>query len=155
MTERTALEENYIMLRKVEHRLQIMFDLQTHSLPESDDELRKLAIRMGFAEGPHRDPLEAFKADYKQKTERNRKILNYLLKEAFGKEEEIDPEVDFDIGRFPEAGGGLSEPDRTEHGKDHVSVHAPLPPLPGRDRAGFAAGHRPDARSGCDAGQPQ
>ena len=41
--ERSLLEENYGFLRKIEHRLQIMFDLQTHELPEDDDELRKLA----------------------------------------------------------------------------------------------------------------
>ena len=34
MQERDILEENYAFLRKVEHRLQIMFDLQTHTLPE-------------------------------------------------------------------------------------------------------------------------
>ena len=48
--ERALLEENYTFLRKIEHRLQIMFDLQTHLLPEDDDELRKLALRMGYAE---------------------------------------------------------------------------------------------------------
>ena len=31
--ERTILEENYSFLRKLEHRLQIMFDLQTHLMP--------------------------------------------------------------------------------------------------------------------------
>ena len=46
--ERTLLEENYSFLRKIEHRLQIMFDLQTHLLPESPDETRKLALRMGY-----------------------------------------------------------------------------------------------------------
>ena len=47
--ERSILEENYTFLRKIEHRLQIMFDLQTHRLPERLDELRKLALRMGYA----------------------------------------------------------------------------------------------------------
>lgn len=103
LPERMALEENYITLRKLEHRLQIMCDLQTHRLPDKDDELRKLAIRMGYAEGPHRSPLEAFKADYKQKTERNRKILNYLLSEAFGEEEEVEPEVDLVLDPEPPA----------------------------------------------------
>jgi len=47
--ERTILEDNYSFLRKLEHRLQIMFDLQTHMLPEDRGELAKLAIRMGFS----------------------------------------------------------------------------------------------------------
>ncbi|HYO25398.1 MAG TPA: hypothetical protein VEQ85_10665, partial [Lacipirellulaceae bacterium] len=34
--EQTILEDNYAFLRKVEHRLQIMFDLQTHDMPVSD-----------------------------------------------------------------------------------------------------------------------
>jgi glutamate-ammonia-ligase adenylyltransferase len=41
-----------VFLRRIEHRLQIMLDLQTHVLPESDDELGKLALRMGYAAGP-------------------------------------------------------------------------------------------------------
>ncbi|MCY2992805.1 MAG: bifunctional [glutamate--ammonia ligase]-adenylyl-L-tyrosine phosphorylase/[glutamate--ammonia-ligase] adenylyltransferase [Planctomycetota bacterium] len=100
LQEHTTLRENYELLRKLEHRLQIMCDLQTHSLPEQEEELRKLAIRMGYAEGPHRAPLEAFKADYKQKTERNRKILNYLLNDAFGTEEG-EPEVDLVLDPDP------------------------------------------------------
>ena len=30
------------------HRLQLLFDLQTHRLPEGEEELRKLALRMGY-----------------------------------------------------------------------------------------------------------
>ena len=50
--ERSILEENYVFLRKIEHRLQIMLDLQTHVLPESGDELARLARRMGYGAGP-------------------------------------------------------------------------------------------------------
>ncbi len=50
--ERTLLEENYAFLRKIEHRLQIMFDLQTHTMPDSR-ELRRLAIRMGYGRHAH------------------------------------------------------------------------------------------------------
>jgi glutamate-ammonia-ligase adenylyltransferase len=46
--ERSLLQENYTFLRRIEHLLQIMFDLQTHMLPKEDDELRKLALRMGY-----------------------------------------------------------------------------------------------------------
>jgi glutamate-ammonia-ligase adenylyltransferase len=47
------LEDAYRFLRKTEHRLQLMFDLQTHRLPDSEEELGKLALRMGY--GSHRD----------------------------------------------------------------------------------------------------
>ena len=92
--ERSLLEENYRFLRKVEHRLQIMFDFQTHLLPEEPDEMRKLAIRMGFASTRERTALEAFRADLAAKTEVNRKILDHLLHDAFGDDAETEPEVD-------------------------------------------------------------
>ena len=81
--ERSLLEENYAFLRKIEHRLQIMFDLQTHTMPESSDELRRLAIRMGYGGRPRREALDAFLADYRHRTEMNRRILDHLLHDAF------------------------------------------------------------------------
>jgi glutamate-ammonia-ligase adenylyltransferase len=47
--EHQILDDAYRFLRKTEHRLQLLFDLQTHRLPEGPDELRKLALRMGYA----------------------------------------------------------------------------------------------------------
>ncbi len=72
--ERSLLEENYRFLRKIEHRLQIMFDLQTHSMPTEPRELRRLAIRMGYADQKGRTALVAFENDYRTKTALNRKI---------------------------------------------------------------------------------
>ncbi len=99
--ERTILEENYAFLRKIEHRLQIMFDLQTHMLPQSVEEMRRVAIRMGYGDRP--DPREAFVADYRQKTELNRKILDHLLHEAFGEDDNPEPEVDLVLDPDPPA----------------------------------------------------
>ncbi len=48
--ETYILADAYRFLRKTEHRLQLLFDLQTHKLPTEADELRKLARRMGYAE---------------------------------------------------------------------------------------------------------
>jgi glutamate-ammonia-ligase adenylyltransferase len=47
--EYQILDDAYRLLRKTEHRLQVMFDLQTHRLPEGEEELRKLALRMGYS----------------------------------------------------------------------------------------------------------
>ena len=47
--EYRALDDTYRFFRKTEHRLQLMFDWQTHRLPEKSDELRKLALRMGYS----------------------------------------------------------------------------------------------------------
>lgn len=49
------LDDGYRFLRKVEHRLQLLFDMQTHRLPDGDEELRKLARRMGYAPGRRLD----------------------------------------------------------------------------------------------------
>ncbi|RIK86983.1 MAG: bifunctional [glutamate--ammonia ligase]-adenylyl-L-tyrosine phosphorylase/[glutamate--ammonia-ligase] adenylyltransferase [Planctomycetota bacterium] len=92
--ERTILEDNYSFLRKVEHRLQIMFDLQTHELPVSDAELTKLARRLGYRATESATPLEAFKKDYADRTAVNRRILDHLLHDAFPEQAAEEPEID-------------------------------------------------------------
>src|SRR5205823_5941396 len=66
--EYQILDDAYRFLRKTEHRLQLLFDLQTHRLPSAEDELRKLSLRMGYDEPGPADPLAAFLADYRDKT---------------------------------------------------------------------------------------
>lgn len=92
--ESMMLTENYSYLRKLEHRLQIMYDLQTHQLPKSEGELAKLARRMGFEDTPTASALDAFHKDYDQRTAVNRKILDHLLHDAFGDDAANEPEVD-------------------------------------------------------------
>ncbi|TWU30373.1 bifunctional [glutamate--ammonia ligase]-adenylyl-L-tyrosine phosphorylase/[glutamate--ammonia-ligase] adenylyltransferase [Bythopirellula polymerisocia] len=92
--ESAMLEENYGYLRKLEHRLQIMYDLQTHQLPKSEADLGKIARRMGYTDKVNRSALEAFRNDFKQRTEVDRKILDHLLHDAFSDNAESEPEVD-------------------------------------------------------------
>ncbi len=118
--ERGKLEDNYSMLRKLEHRLQIMFDLKTHLLPSDDHELAKLAVRMGYGghqvsgvgfqvpevaqkltpdtghrpKDGHPTPLDVFKHDYARRTKQNRDILDHLLHNAFLGDSAAEPEVD-------------------------------------------------------------
>lgn len=54
--EHRGLDDAYRFLRKVEHRLQLLFDLATHRLPERPEELRKLALRMGYGANPVPSP---------------------------------------------------------------------------------------------------
>ncbi|MEO1498369.1 MAG: bifunctional [glutamate--ammonia ligase]-adenylyl-L-tyrosine phosphorylase/[glutamate--ammonia-ligase] adenylyltransferase [Planctomycetota bacterium] len=124
--ERTLLAENYEFLRKLEHRLQILFDLQTHKLPEGDDEQRKVAVRMGFTETPGADiptngadetALGAFRANLAERTEVNRRILDHLLHEAFPDAADAEPEVDL-----------VNDPDPTPE-----QIHAVLDRYPFRD----------------------
>ncbi len=83
MSEATRLSQNYRWLRKLEHRLQIMFDLQTHNLPESESGLEKVAIRMGYASYAGATALKQFTDHLNETTEVNRMILNHLLHGAF------------------------------------------------------------------------
>ena len=95
------LGENYNFLRKIEHRLQILFDLHTHSMPADDRELRKLALRMGYEERPERTALDAFMADYREKTSVNRKILDHLLHDAFSDDGHAEAETDLVLDPDP------------------------------------------------------
>ena len=53
--ESDLLGANYIFLRRAEHLLQIMSDLQKHTLPHDADERRKLALRLGYARNAPKD----------------------------------------------------------------------------------------------------
>jgi glutamate-ammonia-ligase adenylyltransferase len=104
------LEDSYRFLRKTEHRLQLLFDLQTHRLPTGDDELRKLAMRMGYrpvaaAQGAPdgRDPLAGFLQDYREKTALNRRILDHLVHQTFeGEAGQAEPESDLILDPLPD-----------------------------------------------------
>jgi glutamate-ammonia-ligase adenylyltransferase len=98
--ERTILAENYSYLRKLEHRLQLMHDRQTHALPEDDAELRKVAIRMGYAAGPTTAQAQLMQ-EFSSRTELNRKILNHLLHSAFPDDEAMASEVDLVLDPDP------------------------------------------------------
>ena len=102
------MDDTYRFLRRVEHRLQIMFDRQTHEMPRDLEELRTLAVRMGYAAGerlgrPHRARAAGFLGDYRSKTELNRRILNHLLHDAFRDDDgaAADPVVDLVLDPDP------------------------------------------------------
>jgi glutamate-ammonia-ligase adenylyltransferase len=105
--ERSIMDDAYRFLRQVEHRLQILFDRQTHEMPRSLEELRTLAIRMGYSsQGYWEDragPAHRFLADYRSKTEVNRRILNHILHDAFLDDDgaAADPVVDLVLDPHP------------------------------------------------------
>lgn len=100
-TESAYLQESYNFLRKLEHRLQIMFDLQTHTIPQDAGEIQKLAVRMGYHDSPGKPASEAFEADYHRFTFRNRQIINHLLHDAFRDEAETSAEVELVLDPEP------------------------------------------------------
>jgi glutamate-ammonia-ligase adenylyltransferase len=105
--ERSYMEDTYRFLRRLEHRLQIMFDRQTHQMPRDLEEQRILAIRMGYppvtAWEDRTGPAERFLHDYRSKTETNRRILNHLLHDAFRDDSgaSADPVVDLVLDPAP------------------------------------------------------
>lgn len=46
--QEAALTQAYLFLRDVEHKLQMVHDLQIHALPEGDEELAQCAVRLGY-----------------------------------------------------------------------------------------------------------
>jgi glutamate-ammonia-ligase adenylyltransferase len=105
--ERHIMDDTYRFLRRVEHRLQIVFDRQTHEMPRELEALRTLALRMGYAPVSQWEartgPTVRFLNDYRGKTELNRRILNHLLHDAFRGDDgaAVDPIVDLVLDSDP------------------------------------------------------
>lgn len=72
--EARALHEAYGFLRQVEHRLQMEYNLQTHTLPAERDARTRLAHLMGFKR------LAEFDAALAEHTARVRQVYEQLLK---------------------------------------------------------------------------
>ncbi len=63
------LTRSYQFLRDLEHKLQMVNDLQTHVLPRDLQEIAKCAIRMGYKKcSQHADTAQAFLDDYGRHT---------------------------------------------------------------------------------------
>jgi glutamate-ammonia-ligase adenylyltransferase len=101
------MDDTYRFLRRLEHRLQIMFDRQTHQMPRDLEEQRTLAVRMGYppasAWEDRTGPAQRFLQDYRAKTDLNRRILNHLLHDAFRDDsgDASDPVVDLVLDPDP------------------------------------------------------
>lgn len=66
--ERDALAAAYLFLRDVEHKLQMVHDLQTHALPENGEELERCAIRVGYDTGDRVNAIARFRVDHQHHT---------------------------------------------------------------------------------------
>ncbi|MFN5755446.1 MAG: bifunctional [glutamate--ammonia ligase]-adenylyl-L-tyrosine phosphorylase/[glutamate--ammonia-ligase] adenylyltransferase, partial [Planctomycetia bacterium] len=99
--EREILERTYTLLRTVEHRLQILYDRQTHRLPDSPAEFARLAVRSGYGTGA--DAADTLRHDLAEATALNRRILDHLLHDAFPDDAVPEPEVDLVLDPDPPA----------------------------------------------------
>jgi [glutamine synthetase] adenylyltransferase / [glutamine synthetase]-adenylyl-L-tyrosine phosphorylase len=62
--QQTELTRAYLFLRDVEHKLQMVHELQTHALPDQHDELERCAIRMGYIGENRSAALRQFQFDH-------------------------------------------------------------------------------------------
>ena len=69
----TVLHDNYLYLRRVEQYIQMKEDLQTHTLPSSDNDVLALARIMGFQSG------DDFLANFRVKRMQIKNMYNSLL----------------------------------------------------------------------------
>jgi glutamate-ammonia-ligase adenylyltransferase len=74
-----ALARAYLFLRDVEHKLQMVHDLQTHALPEEEEELTRCAIRLGYG-GRNR---EASRAAFVKACRQHTTLVNGAFRDLF------------------------------------------------------------------------
>lgn len=79
--ERDALSAAYRFLRTVEHRIQVVYEQQTHSLPNRPEELRALARRCGFVD------VESFQGELRQ----HRTRVSAMFRDLFYTSEDALP----------------------------------------------------------------
>ncbi len=77
-----SLSSSYLFLRKVEHAIQLVDELQTHKLPEDSNGLDKLAIRVGFQNK------EEFEKVYNKRTSEVSRVYEWLFYEPSKRIEE-------------------------------------------------------------------
>ncbi|MEW5977733.1 MAG: bifunctional [glutamate--ammonia ligase]-adenylyl-L-tyrosine phosphorylase/[glutamate--ammonia-ligase] adenylyltransferase [Acidobacteriota bacterium] len=77
--EHRQLREAYLFLRDLEHKLQMVFHLQTHSLPENPDELYKCARRMGFRASTAAATIESFLTAFRSHSSNVSRIFQQLI----------------------------------------------------------------------------
>jgi [glutamine synthetase] adenylyltransferase / [glutamine synthetase]-adenylyl-L-tyrosine phosphorylase len=77
--ERDALTAAYLFLRDVEHKLQMVHELQTHALPHETEELERCAVRMGYEGVDRVNALKRFQADHQLHT----RYVNQMFRSLF------------------------------------------------------------------------
>lgn len=102
--EHATLASAYAFLRTVEHRLQILHHLQTHTLPTDSAGLLRLARRLGYVQDRCGDPAAALQRDYQTHIRGVRQAYDSLLREPTPGEEEmpLHPLSEFLDGRADE-----------------------------------------------------
>ena len=69
VTQCNELIGGYLFLRDTEHKLQMVHDIQTHALPNTELELERCAIRCGYGSEDRKKATEQFREDHRRHTE--------------------------------------------------------------------------------------
>lgn len=81
-----TLLNNYLFLRRVEHNIQLVDEIQTHKLPRGDEEVKKLSLRLGY------ESKKKFTIDFTENTIAVSDIYNSLFYNPSKKTDEIGKE---------------------------------------------------------------
>lgn len=73
------LQKHYLYLRDLEHKLQMVHELQTHTLPVQESEILKCAIRMGYEAHQLNNNSAPFLAEYRTITGQVRDLFQHIL----------------------------------------------------------------------------
>ncbi len=74
------LAESYIFLRDVEHKLQMVNELQTHLIPQNTAEVAKCAIRLGYSKGPTNEETAVhFLNDYRRHASKVHRFYDQII----------------------------------------------------------------------------
>jgi glutamate-ammonia-ligase adenylyltransferase len=118
-----ALSEALVHLRTVEHRLQIVHEFQTHTLPTNPLELGKLARRLGIA-GPPRQAARDFARRHRQVTQTVHRAFRDFFREP--------PAAPARRVKLPSLlalqATGFTEPERARHNLRLIIEGRPLVP---------------------------
>ena len=122
------LGDALVHLRTVEHRLQILHELQTHTLPTEPEALGRLARRMGVSL-PARAAARRFTAEHRRITAG----VHRAFKEFFASRPDRTPPEPFRIPSYTALKAtGFADPDRARQNLRLVLEGRPLLPYPGR-----------------------
>jgi glutamate-ammonia-ligase adenylyltransferase len=98
-----ALDKAYRFLRRVEHRLQIEAEQQTHTIPREPEALRRLALSLRFSSG------ERFTAALQEKMHSVRSIFERVISKTHAESGKIDLEIFSDQKRAAKALADLAQ----------------------------------------------
>ena len=127
------LSHALVHLRTVEHRLQILHEFQTHTLPDDPIELGRLARRLAI-DAPPRVAARRFTAEHRAVT----RDVHRAFREFFGERPAAAPARPRLPSRMALAATGFADPERALQNLRMIVEGRPLVPYPGALRTALA-----------------